>query len=470
VSTAPARRDNYAAIYHNFAPRIGVAYRVHNSDQTVIRGGFGIYYGIPSIQTWNSANGLGTPFLLPKSFTAPTPSATTHITTNPYLLGPTAFGAAGTQQLNSLGVTTIDPHIQTLYTEQYSLGVQHQLGKIALIEVSYQGSRTVHNVSTLSINQPTLAQRQANPALSTTVNSLRPFNTIGSDSAWGSISELSSGLSANYNSLLVQAQRRFENGLTFQSYLTYAKALEEGSLVNDPAYPASYNYGPSAYDQKFRSVTTGLYHLPFGDGQRFLRTSPYWVRSVVGGWQATTVLTLQSGRPFSSSTNDTYASYTGNGGHAFINPGGGNPNAKINPQTGQKTHTVTNWFNTAAFRSNDPANGTKLNNNGATATSGYVYNYGNGGYDNIRGPGLQDVDFGLIKEVKFHSTQSVEFKAEAFNLLNHPNFINPSAAYGSTGANGISSTTGVITATVASGTATATGANRQLQLSLRYAF
>jgi hypothetical protein len=144
----------------------------------------------------------------------------------------------------------------------------------------------------LSINQPTLADRIANPAYSKVVNSLWPFNTIGSGSYWGGITDISSGLSANYNSLLLQAQRRFENGLTFQSYLVYAKALEVGSLVDDQAYPVSLNYGPTATDQKFRSVTTGLYRLPFGSGQRWLGNSPSVVCYAIGGWQATTVLTL----------------------------------------------------------------------------------------------------------------------------------------------------------------------------------
>jgi len=466
TGTAPSYRDNYAAIYHNFAPRIGFAYRALGRDDTVIRGGFGTYYGIPAIQTWNSANGLGAPFVLSKSFTAPTPSKTTGITTDPYLWGPTAFGSTGTQTPNAISVTTINPHIRALRTNQYSLGIQHEFGKAALIEVSYQGSRTFHNVSTQNLNLPSLQTRLANPAASTSVNSLRPFNTVGTDSEWSSVSYLSDGYHSNYNSLLLRAERRFENGLNFQTYLVYAKSLEVSSLQNP--YDFSSNYGPSAYDQKFRSVTNGVYNLPFGPGQRWLSTANPAVKYAIGGWQFSPVVTFQSGRPVNTSTTDSLASFTGTNDRAFVNPNGGSPNAKVDGNTGQRTHTPKDWFNTAAYRSNDPANGSNITKN---STTGYAYNYGTAGFDSIRGPGLEDVDFSLIKQVRIDERNTVEFRAEVFNVLNHPNFTIPSAAYGGSEGTGVTpGSTAVITSTVNSSVPTATGGPRQLQLALRYSF
>jgi hypothetical protein len=463
TGTAPSYRDNYAAIYSTVAPRLGFAYRVHGRDDTVVRGGFGTYYGIPAIQTWNSANGLGAPFLLSKAFTAPTPSKTTGITTDPYLWGQTAFGTSTNQTPNAITIASINPHIRALFTDQWSLGVQHEFNRVALVEVSYQGSRTFHNVSTQNINIPTLATRIANPSLS--VNKLRPFNAVGSDSEWSSISYLSDGYRSNYNSLLLRAERRFNNGLSFQSYLVYAKSLEVSSLQNPDDFNS--NYGPSAYDQKFRSVTNGVYSLPFGHGQRWLNSSSPVVKYAVGGWQFSPVVTFQSGRPVNPTTNDNYASFTGTSDRAFA-VAGARATAKTDGNTGLPTHTPKNWFNTAAFRSNDSANGTNVTHN---TEPGYVFNYGTAGFDSIRGPGLQAVDISLDKQVRIGDRNTVEFRAEAFNILNHPNFTIPSGAYGGAVGTGITpGSTSVITSTVNSSVPTATGGPRQLQLALRYSF
>jgi hypothetical protein len=214
-------------------------------------------------------------------------------------------------------------------------------------------------------------------------------------------------------------------------------------------------------------VTNGVYNLPFGQGKKWLSATNPAVRYAVSGWQISPVVTFQSGRPVNTSTTDTLASYTGTTDRAFVVPGV-SQTARVDGNTGQKTHTPQNWFNTAAYRGNDPANGANVNKN---AVAGYAYNYGTASYNSIRGPGLQDVDFSLIKQVRIDDHNSVEFRAEVFNILNHSNFSNPSATYGGSTGTGITpGSTAVITSTVNSSVPTATGGPRQLQLALRYSF
>jgi len=441
TGSTPTFKTLYAKTPNDFAPRIGFAYRVGGRQDTVIRGGYGIFYNLVAVQTWNSATALGAPFLLSKAYTG---------TKSAPLTWSSPFGS--TQPVGGVGVTNIDPNIQRPYVHEYSFGVQHQFGSNTLIELSYQGSKGTHFVSNYALNNPALATRIANPSAS--VQSLRPFNNIGSKSQWGSISTVNAGLSTNYNSLLLRAEKRYSNGLNFLSYLVYAKSMDSNTTPQDPSNPQA-DWAPSDYDQKLRFVTSGIYDLPFGHGRKWLSDTHPALAAVVGGWRATTVLTLQSGRPFTVSTTDAIASNTGASDRAFAITGA-NPNASVDAN-GKPTRTVNNWFNTTAFRANDPRN--------ASTTSTSVYSFGTASRNSLRGPGLQNVDFGLIRQIPlFREHQNLEFRAEAFNILNHPNFANPNSSYSSP------TTLGTITSTVGSNLSTATGANRQLQFALKVNF
>jgi hypothetical protein len=423
----------------DFAPRVGFAYRVKGSDRTVVRGGAGIYYNLVAVQTWNSATALGAPFLLSKSFTG---------TKAAPLQWASPFGS--TQPVGGVGVTSISPIMPRPYVTQYSLGVQHQFGATALLEVSYQGSKGTHSTGSYALNNPTLATRVANPTA--TIQSLRPFNSVGSQSQWGAISVINPGVSSNYNSLLVRVEKRYSNGLNFLSHLVYAKSLDNNNTAQDPTHPQQ-EWGLSDYDQKLRFVTSGFYDLPFGHGRRWFNGSRSIGSVLAGGWQASTVLTLQSGRPFTVSTTDSIASNTGATDRAFV-VAGQDPNAAIDSRTGARTRTVSNWFNSGAFRANDPAN--------ASTTASTVFNYGTARRNNLRGPGLQNLDFGLDRHVPlWRDRTNLELRVDAFNILNHPNFGNPASSYSSL------ATLGTISTTVGSNVATATGANRQLQFALR---
>ena len=421
AGTVPVRHANSATPLFNYGPRIGFAYRPGADAETVIRGGYGIYYSqnIVSSGSLFSAFGLGSPFVITEAYSGTTWS-------NPIPSGIKA---------GAISMSIVPHALPTPYNQEWSLGIQHEFNHKTLVEVTYQGSKGTHFFLPNNINQASLPT--AAPA--TSIQTRRPFNQ------WSTITNYAGVSSSSYNSLILRAEQRFSGGLTFLSSFVYSKSLDLGGTNGDnaPQNPANLaaEWGPSLFDQKFRVITNGIYDLPFGTGKTWLAGSPLFVRSVVSGWRSTGILTLQSGRPFSPTTTDGLASDTGTTDRAF--------------QIGDSAlshKSVKQWFNTAAYRVNDPANGTNLSN---TKAADYVFGYGNTARNSLRGPGIQNFDAGLFRDVELHEGQVLELRAEAFNAFNHPNFALP-------GSNAASGTFGVITSTASS--------NRQIQFAVKYIF
>jgi hypothetical protein len=417
VGTVPVRHSNAATPLLNFAPRLGFAYRPGSSTETVIRGGYGIYYSqnIVSNGSLFSAFGLGSPFVITEAY-----SGTTWA--NPI---PTGIKAG------AISMSIVPHDLPTPYNQEWSLGIQHEFHHKTLIEATYQGSKGTHFFLPYNINQPI-------PGAGS-IQTRRPYNQ------WSSITNYAGVSSSSYNSLILRAEQRFTGGLTFLSSFVYSKSLDLGGTNGDsqPQNPSNLQaeWGPSLFDQKFRVITNGIYDLPFGRGKAWLGDSPLPVRALVSGWRATGILTLQSGRPFSPTTTDGLASNTGATDRAF--------------QIGDSSishKSVNEWFNTSAYRVNDAANGNNLSN---TKAAGYVFGYGNAGRNSLRGPGIQNFDAGLSRDITLHEGQILQLRAEAFNAFNHPNFANP-------GSNASSGTFGVITST--------STANRQIQFAAKIIF
>jgi hypothetical protein len=417
VGDVPVRHSNTATPFTNVAPRVGFAYRPGASSETVVRGGYGIYYSqnIVSQGSLFSAFGLGSPFVITEAY-----SGTTWA--NPIPSGIKA---------GAISMSIVPHDLPTPYNQEWSLGVQHEFNHRTLIEATYQGSKGTHFFLPYNINQPL-------PGAGS-IQTRRPYKQ------WSTITNYSGSSASSYNSLILRAEQRFTGGLTFLSSFVYSKSLDLGGTNGDnqPQNPSDIQaeWGPSLFDQKFRVITNGIYDLPFGKGKQWLGDSPFVVRALTSGWRVTGILTLQSGRPFSPTTTDGLASNTGATDRAFLI---GDPNL------GHKS--VSKWFNTAAYRVNNPANGSDLS---STAVPGYVFSYGTAGRNSLRGPGIQNFDAGLFRDISVREGQILQIRAEAFNAFNHANFANP-------GSNASSGTFGVITST--------STANRQIQFAAKYIF
>jgi hypothetical protein len=452
----------------NFAPRIGFAYTV--TPTTVIRGGFGIFYG--GFESFGSANlGNSYPFVVSAAVSAP--SCTALSCPSISSLGVTLEKGMGTQLATGLqnfisfpSLNSIDPNFKTAYSEGYNLTVERALPKGVIATASYVGDVSRHFITSVGAG-PNSPAALLNPANST--RSVQPFLGFGSDSledyaAYGT-----------YNGLQAKLQKRYSNGLDFMANYTWSHSLDNGvtGLSQNPQkyirnyllIPLRDEYTNSGWDTRHRITFSGLYDLPFGKGRRFVNQGGM-LNMLAGGWTSSIIWVAQTGNPFVVTPNISTAA-GGGVTRTFVvrNPftPGGNPDAS-NPgiTCAASTRNRTNWYNPCAFAnplpgSSIPASGPGSQITGEAAAISYL----GGKTDTVYGPGYERVNMSLFKNFPVWREQYVVFRADVFNLLNHPTFGYPSVITDNT--NG-----GQITGPASLGANTPDA--RFFQLSVKYEF
>jgi hypothetical protein len=372
--------------YSKVMPRVGFSYSTN--AKTVIRGGYGIYTGL--LPTFTPIGNLyyNPPMRKPQTFQSSATVANAVTLANPF----PSNAPSGTAT-----VTAIDPNFLTPYVQEFGVGLQRQLTPNTLLDVSYFGSKGSHILTQTNINQPpptTLSSAAA-------VNLLRPFPS------YGSIVQYRSASASNYNSLQIKVDKRLSFGLHGLISYTYSKSLDN-ALGNNPQNAANLRaeYGNSDFDARHRFVVSGLYRLPFGKGGEWMSSG--LGAHLLGGWELSGIFSDQTGRyltpVYSGNISNTYNTRD-------------RPNLIGSVNDGPKT--ITQWFNTTSAFSK-PALGT----------------FGNAGRNIILAPGYVDVDATLARSFPLPRESSLQFRAEFFNLMNHPNFDPPnvtpdSAAFGS---------------------------------------
>jgi carboxypeptidase family protein/TonB-dependent receptor-like protein len=389
--------------YSKFQPRVGFSYSANS--KTVVRGGYGLYTGL--LPTFSPIGNLyyNPPMRDPGTFQSTTVVASALTLADPF----PSNAPAGTAT-----VTGITPNFLTPYLQQFGLGMQRQVTANTLLDVSYYGSKGAHLQTQNNINQPP----PSTLATAALVNATRPFP------AYGSIVQYQSSAASDYNALEVKVEKRLSNGLNGLISYTYSKSLDDALAVNPQnSRNVAAEYGNSVFDARQRLVVSGLYQLPFGHNGYWIKSGPAsWV---VGGWEYTGIASVQTGHyltpVYSANVSNTYNSED-------------RPNLVGNPNAGPKT--VTDWFNINAF--SKPATGT----------------FGNAGRDIIEAPGYTDLDSTLARSFPLPRESNLQFRAEFFNVFNHPNFDPPN-----------------VTADSASfGAVPSAEAPRQMQFALRVTF
>jgi hypothetical protein len=405
-------RSPYNTDKNNFGPRVGFAYKVFGKDNTVMRGGFGIFFAHPfdagapnsaslgyeSSLTLNSPDqGITPPFVLSQG------------PANASLITPTlndSFGSVRVGQAPNTAVTFYESNRATGYAQQFNYGIQHVLKGGILLEATYLGniSRKLPSAN-LTLNQIRLEDAAAGRNTQT----FRPFPQFTNVSVL-----LPTHGNSNYHALSTRFEKRFSQGFNFLGTYTWSKFLndttEGGAQVGNDAGPYSdfYNrrldYGYSGNDVPHRLTFASVYELPFGRGRKFLNTNSAW-RWIAGDWNLSVNALVQSGAPITINTQvDSRNNFSAGGLRADVN---GNPN------TGQQD--IFRWFNTAAFSQPAP------------------FRNGTGGVGIVRADGKINFDLAILKNFPLGDRRKFQLRGEFFNVTNHPNFGNPGNALGAPG-------------------------------------
>ena len=430
----------------NFAPRVGLAYSP--LDKTVVRAGFGIFYG--GLQSNGNGNlGANFPYSNTASFSAPTciqnncPSlAAQGISLQAGLLPATDNGQLQTF-ISQPGFHSTDTEIKPPYTMNFSLGVQQQLSPNMSFTMTYVGNLTRHMELYAAPNTAPGLWRNG-----TNTNQYNPFPDLGG------IGQEHFGGVSTYNSLQAKVEKRYSHGLSFLATYTWSHALDDASdagglfsAIGDrqaALIPYIDEFTNSVFDVRNRFTINSNYELPFGHGRAFLSNSPRWLNEIAGGWSSSLTYAAQTGIPFSVSPNINTAS--GGSARAFLvhSPyaGGGTPDP-TNPSLSScpgKVKTKLNYFNPCAFR--NPLPGEMISDAthpvGSLNQDGVPVRFQSpvtdkatviallGGLQNtIYGPGYYQINMSLFKTFPIWREQNLQFRADGFNVLNHPTLTNP---------------------------------------------
>jgi hypothetical protein len=362
-----------------FAPRVGFAWDPFSTGKTSVRGGYGIFY--ESVRTAIREQGFNPPFSEFRSYLLPN---MTHPT-----------GGIELPNLTPQGIGGPDPNWRAPYIQQWSLDVQRQLWSGSMLEVGYHGSKGTHLVGRVDINQPAAgAYRDAGIPGPITVGTTPLLNYVRPYPGFSSIQIFSTAFDSNYHSLQTQFHQNFgDNSIAVLNY-TWSHALTNSTDAFATAQDSrdlDAEYGSPYFDRRHIFSGNYVYRLPF------FKTQQGAVGKLLGGWEVSGAVYIQSGLAFTANSNLTDPAGIGVHSPRPDQLGDANQNAP---------HTVEQWFDTSVF-AEPPADGNRP---------------GNARNGSIKGPGAVRWDASMFKNTRTGERVNLQLRLEASNVLNHTNF------------------------------------------------
>ncbi|MGA3262250.1 MAG: carboxypeptidase regulatory-like domain-containing protein, partial [Bryobacteraceae bacterium] len=397
-----------AVDYREVMPRVGIAWDPFGDNKTVVRAGYGIFYD-------GFTNGVGGPLqasisALPwtQAYQLPGPGFDL---ANPYGGAATPFGSGNF--VAPATVLTVQSGMRPPYSQNWNLSIERALAKNYLLDVRYVGNKGTHLPRFIEAN-PSIYGPGVN---ANNNNEIREYTTCNSAGVcnYGSVGLLADDTSSTYHALEVAFSRQYAHGLSFLASYWYSKSLDyisslnvagsaptlvagENDLAQNP-FDLAAEHGPSLFDATHRFVFSGTWALPSW------RAAPRAAAFLTNGWQFNAISSLSTGTPFTV-YDSADVSLQGSAPEisGFYSS---RPDLISNPNAGQP-HTANEWVSRAPFLQLNPQT--------------QAGQFGNEGRNVVRGPGIEDADVSLFKYFNIDETRRVQFRAECFNLLNHPNF------------------------------------------------
>jgi outer membrane receptor protein involved in Fe transport len=370
--------------YHNFSPRVGLAWQLPKlpipGGLTVFRAGYGIYYSQEiAVETYDLIlNGLVNQVNQTQGTQLPVLSTRNGFAQTSVSGFPSYFG--------------IDPHSATPYVQQWTASLQHELPGKTLLELAYAGSKGTHLGRFRQFNTPAHTELGQNlPPRPGDLQSLRTFPTLGE------IIQRQHIANSSYNSLQVKVEKNMSARLSLLASFVWAKSIDDADTVIPGQFDSvgAQNEGNLRLERGLsffnvgRRISAGyVYNLPNARGRSGI---------LLRQWAISGNVTLQDGTPL----NPFYFALD------FANSGTPNrPNVVAGQQVAlpRSLRSADEFFNTAAFSAPAP------------------FTYGDAGRDILPGPGNNIFDIGLSRKFHIREGQTIEFRAQSFNVFNHPNW------------------------------------------------
>ena len=378
---------------NNFAPRVGFAYEA--SSKMVVRGAYGVFYQRDAACTWIGLS-INPPYIRTGDVILNVDEQSIRDFPVDDLTPVVNFVAPGSKP--SLIALNVDWH--EAYIQQWNVFVERTLGDNFVVKAGYVGNHDVGLRRSVANNAPLPGPGS--------VQSRRPFQNISS------IDMRATNGQSTYNGLELEAQKRYSGGLSFLASYTWSKTLDDVRAL-DLWFGGSWK-GISDLNISHRFNFSGVLEVPYGKRRKFGSAAPAVADAILGGWQVSNIVVLRTGFPLTV-TSGGLGNVANTDGITQV------PNRIREPKLSRGERTEMRFFDTSAFTAPAP------------------FTLGNAGQNPIFGPGYWGVDLSLGKVFPVRERLSVQYRAEFFNVLNHPNWGDPGTSFGSATFGRITSTT-----------------------------